>query len=98
MELIFVLADKLAFQNDCSNESYLVECTVEPSAPVVAVEQDRRVFLCFARWPAVDVVMLWSQHQSSVLEMIDVVYHFTSVDIPDLLDFFPEQFLMGYHR
>jgi hypothetical protein len=97
LELIFVLADTLAFQDDYSNEFRVVECTIEPSSAIEAVKQDRHVLLLFAGRPAVDIVMLWSEHQGSVLEMIDVVYHLTSVDIPDSLDFFAEQFPAGYH-
>jgi hypothetical protein len=48
--------------------------------------------------PAGDIEMMGAEHQSSVLKAIDVVYHFTSVDIPDLLDFFPDQFPTGNHN
>jgi len=96
LELIFVPADTRAFQDDYSNEFSVVERTMEPSSPVEAVQQDRRIFLCFARRPAGDIVVLWSEHQSSVLKVIDVIYHFTSVDIPDSPDFLPEQFPTGY--
>jgi hypothetical protein len=97
LQLIFVLAGTLAVQDDYANEFCVVEYPIEPSLPVEAVKQDRRVFLCFARGPTGHIVMCWSEHQSSVLKVIDVVYHFASVDIPDLLDFFPEQFPAGYH-
>jgi hypothetical protein len=40
--------------------------------------------------------MIWPEHQSSALKVIDVLYHFTSVDIPDLLDFFPAQYPSGF--
>src|ERR1700735_702651 len=71
---------------------------MEPPASVEAVKQDRHVFLCFARWPAADIEVLRSEHQSSILYVIDVVYDFASVDIPDLLDLLPEQFPTGYHK
>jgi hypothetical protein len=90
LELIFVLADKPAFQDDGSDQFCVLECAMEPSAPIEAVKQDRRVFLSFARRPAGDIDMLGAEYQGSVLKAIEVVYHFTAIDIPDVLDFFPE--------
>jgi len=92
LELILVLADALVIEDDDSDQFSALECTVEPSAPVEAVTQDRRGFLCFARWPTgrKRLGIRGSEHQSSVLKAIDVVCHFTAIDIPDMLDFFPE--------
>jgi len=90
LELILVLADALVIEDDDSDQFSALECTVEPSAPVEAVKQDRRGFLCLARWPTEDVDIKGSEHQSSVLKAIEVVYPFTAIDIPDMLDFFPE--------
>ena len=98
LELILARADKSALEDDYSDHSYAVEFAIEPSSAVEAVKQDGGIFFCFARWPAGDIVVLRSEHQSSVLKMINAVYHFASVDIPDLLDFFAEQFPTGYHR
>jgi hypothetical protein len=92
LELIATLTDSLAVQHDSGNELRPVEQAVEPTSAVEAVEQDRRVQVCFAWRPAGEIVVLWSQHQVSVLEAIDVVGHFTTVDTPDLLDFLPKQF------
>ena len=41
--------------------------------PVEALQQDRRIFLCFARWPAGHIVMFWSELQRSVLKVIDII-------------------------
>jgi hypothetical protein len=98
LELIFVLADKIVIQDDGSDQFCVLECAMEPSAAVEAVKQDRRVFLGFAGRPAADIDMLRAEYQGSVLKAIEVVYHFTAIDIPNLLDFLPEQFPAAYHR
>ena len=97
LELISVLADTLALEDDCPDEFRVIECTIKPSASVEAVQQDRRVFLGLAGWPAADIVMFWSEHQSSVFKAIDVIYHLTAVDTPDLFDFVAAQFPDSYH-
>jgi hypothetical protein len=96
LELIATFTDALIFQNDYPNKIRAIECAMEPSSAVEAVAQDRRVFFRFAWWPAVNLMMFWSQHQSSVLESIDVLDHFASVDVPDLLDFLPQQIPTSY--
>jgi len=98
LELIFLLADRLVLQDDDSDQFCALESAMEQSAPVEAVKEDRRGFLSCARWPARDIEMMGSEHQGSILKAIDVVYHFTAVDIPDLRDFFPEQVPAANHR
>ena len=98
LELIFLFADRLVVQDDDSDQFCALERAMEPSAPVEAVKEDRRGFLSFARWPAGDIDMTGSEHQGSILKAIEIVYHFTAVDIPDVLDFFPEQFPAANHR
>ena len=41
LELIFALADTLAFQHGRSNEFRVIECAMEPSASVEAVKQEQ---------------------------------------------------------
>jgi hypothetical protein len=52
LELIFPLADGLVLKDDDSDQFCALERAMEPTAPVEAVNEDRRGFLSCARWPA----------------------------------------------
>src|SRR5271170_4978975 len=72
--------------DDDSDQFCAVERAMEPAAPVEAVNEHRRGFLSCVRCPAGDIEMFGSQHQGSILKAIEIVHHFTAVDVPDLRD------------
>jgi hypothetical protein len=98
LELILAPADEPALQYHHSDESRVVESPAEPSAPIEAVKQYGCVFLRFTGWPSHNINVLGSEHQNTVLKLIELLNHFASVDIPDLGDLFAQQFSEVYHR
>ncbi len=91
LKAILVLADEFRFEDRHANYQLPIKQSMKPSALIEALDQVRCIFLGFPRRPTVDVAMVWLEHQSSILEAIDVVNYLASVDSPDLLDFFSDQ-------
>src|SRR5271155_5139366 len=98
LKLILPSPDALALENGRSHQACPVERTIEPSATVITFKQHGSVFFCFTGRPAVDLVMFWSEHQSSILDPIDVFNHFAAIDAPDPCHFFPAQFATVCHE
>ena len=98
LKLVFRIADKPAIQNGYSDEPLVVESSVQPSAPVEAVQENGCIFFRLARRPSWNLEIVRLKDERSILQPINIFDVFASIDIPDLCDLVPKQISHDYRH
>jgi hypothetical protein len=89
LQLVLPSPDEAALQHRRANQRFAVECSVERSAAIEAIQQDRTVAFGLARWPALYVVVLRPEDELVVLVAVYTVDQLRAVYRPELTDLVP---------